>query len=122
MARNREELIQGTLELLVLKTLTLGTQHGWAISEQIESLSGDVFAVNQGAIYPALQRLRARGWITADWQITEHNRRARYYTLTASGRRQLAREVAWWERVNGGVNRVLAAHPHGARVQRAQEG
>jgi transcriptional regulator len=111
MKHDRDDLIQGTLELLVLKTLTLGPQHGWGISEQIEELSGDVFTVNQGAIYPALQRLRARGWISAEWQTTENNRRARFYALTRAGRTQLAREVAWWDRVHGGVNRVLAARP-----------
>ena len=114
MARDRDDLLQGTLELLVLKVLTFGPQHGWGISEQIELLSGDVFAVNQGAIYPALQRLRANGWITAEWQVTAQNRRARYYSLTAAGRRQLTREVAWWERVNGGVNRVLNARAGGS--------
>jgi transcriptional regulator len=109
MDEPREELLAGTLELLVLRTLTLGAQHGWAISQRIEQLSGDVFAVNQGAIYPALQRLRARGWITAKWRQSEQNRRARYYTLTAAGRGQLARESAWWRRVAGGVNAVLDA-------------
>lgn len=110
-AREREDLLQGTLEMLVLKTLTLGPQHGWGISLAIEGLSGEVFSVNQGAIYPALQRLRARGWITAQWRTSEHNRRARYYALTAAGRRQLEREIAWWSRVTGGVNGVLAAQP-----------
>jgi PadR family transcriptional regulator, regulatory protein PadR len=105
----RETLLQGTLELLVLKTLTLGPQHGWGISQRIEELSGEAFAVNQGAIYPALQRLRARGWITARWQTTEQNRRARYYRLTAEGERQLVREVEWWRRVAAGVDGVLGA-------------
>jgi PadR family transcriptional regulator, regulatory protein PadR len=105
----RETLLQGTLELLVLKTLTLGPQHGWGISQRIEALSGEAFAVNQGAIYPALQRLRARGWITAQWGVTEQNRRARYYRLTAAGARQLEREVEWWRRVVAGVDGVLAA-------------
>jgi transcriptional regulator len=109
MAGDRATLVQGTLELLVLQTLTLGAQHGWGISARIEQLSGEVFAVNQGAIYPALQRLRARGWITAQWRATEENRRARYYTLTAAGRRQLAREVAWWRRVVAGVDGVLSS-------------
>lgn len=114
MTRERESLVQGTLEMLVLKALTLGPEHGWGISERIEALSGEVFAVNQGAIYPALQRLRARGWITARWQVTEQNRRARYYALTAAGRRQLEREVAWWGRVVAGVGGVLAAQPREA--------
>jgi transcriptional regulator len=113
--REREELLQGTLELLVLKALTLGSEHGWGLSLRIESLSGEVFAVNQGAIYPALQRLRSEGWITAEWKQTEQNRRARYYAITAAGRKQLSREVAWWERVNGGVNRVLMAKAAEAR-------
>ena len=102
-------LLQGTLEMLVLKVLTLGPQHGWGIAEQIEQLSGEAFAVNQGAIYPALQRLRAGGWITAEWRASEHNRRARYYKLTAAGRRRLAEETAWWERVVAGVAGVLGA-------------
>ena len=105
---DRELLVQGTLELLVLKTLALGPMHGWGISERIEEWSGDVFAVNQGAIYPALQRLRRSGWIVARWQYTEQNRRARYYDLTAAGRRQLRAEIDWWGRVSAGVNRVLA--------------
>jgi PadR family transcriptional regulator, regulatory protein PadR len=105
---DRELLVQGTLELLVLKTLALGPMHGWGISERIEQWSGDVFAVNQGAIYPALQRLRRNGLITARWQSTELNRRARYYALTTAGRRQLQVETEWWERVTQGVNRVLA--------------
>jgi transcriptional regulator len=104
-------LLAGTLEMLVLKTLTLGPQHGWGISRAIEELSGQVFAVNQGAIYPALQRLRRRGWITASWGTTEQNRRARYYALTAAGRRQLERELAWWARVTGAVDGVLRARP-----------
>jgi transcriptional regulator len=108
-------LLQGTLELMVLKVLTLGPQHGWGLSQQIEELSGEAFAVNQGAIYPALQRLRAEGWITAKWGTTEQNRRARFYALTPAGRKQLEREIEWWRRVVAGVNGVLQAKPESGR-------
>ena len=104
-------LLQGTLELMVLKALTLGAQHGWGLSQRIEELSGEAFAVNQGAIYPALQRLRAQGWITAKWGTTEQNRRARFYALTAAGRKRLEREIEWWQGVVRGVNGVLQAEP-----------
>jgi transcriptional regulator len=107
-------LLQGTLELMVLKILTLGPDHGWGLSQRIEALSGEAFAVNQGAIYPALQRLRAQGWITAKWGTTELNRRARFYSLTASGRKQLEREMAWWQRVVRGVNGVLSVKSESA--------
>ncbi len=107
MGKRREILLQGTLELLVLKVLTVGPEHGWGLSQRIEQLSGEVFAVNQGAIYPALQRLRRQGLIGAKWQRTEQGRRARYYALTATGRQQLKREVEWWQRVSRGVNNVL---------------
>jgi transcriptional regulator len=109
--RNRESLVQGTLDMLVLQALTHGDEHGWGISQRIEALSGEVFAVNQGAIYPALQRLRADGRISARWRTTDQKRRARYYSLTASGRRQLGEQVLWWTRVAGGVNAVLHARP-----------
>lgn len=111
MTERVEGLLAGTLEMLVLKTLTLGPQHGWGISRAIEELSGEVFEVNQGAIYPALQRLRRRGWITARWGTTEQNRRARYYALTAAGRRQLERELVWWSRVTRAVDGVLRTRP-----------
>jgi PadR family transcriptional regulator PadR len=109
MGKPEGELLPGTFELLILKALSLGEMHGWGISERIERLSGGVFAVQQGAIYPVLQRMLRRGWITASWHETEHGRRARFYRLTASGRERLEAETSWWRRASGGVDRVLRA-------------
>jgi transcriptional regulator len=109
MGRNDSELLPGTFELLILKALSLGDMHGWGISERIERLSGGVFAVQQGAVYPALQRLLRRGWVLAGWRDTDAGRRARFYRLTASGRAQLDAETSWWRRASGGVDRVLRA-------------
>jgi PadR family transcriptional regulator len=109
MAREDGELLPGTFEMLLLKALSLGAMHGWGVAERIERLSGGVCEIQQGAVYPALQRLLRRGWVVADWRESEHNRRARYYKLTASGQRQLVAEVAWWKRTIGGVDRVLRA-------------
>lgn len=105
------ELVPGTFELLILKALSLGTMHGWGVAERIERLSGGTFAVQQGAVYPALQRMLRRGWIVAEWRVTENGRRARYYALTRSGHRALDAETAWWERAVAGVGRVLRAVP-----------
>ena len=102
------ELLQGTLELLVLQALTLEPMHGWGLAQRIEQMSRDVFRINQGSLYPALQRMKRKGWIDSEWRVTENNRRARYYLLTPAGERQLARERAQWERVSRGVNWVLA--------------
>ena len=107
MAASRSEVLQGTLEMLVLKTLTLEPMHGWGLSDRIRQISGDVFDVNQGSLYPALQRMLRRGWIRSEWRASENNRRARYYELTREGRRQLEAQVAEWERSSGAVNRVL---------------
>jgi transcriptional regulator len=107
LPENRSELLQGTLELLVLKTLSLEPMHGWGIAQRIQDISSDVFQVNQGSLYPALQRMKRKGWITSRWLVTENNRRARYYELTASGRRQLGARAAEWERSSGAVNRIL---------------
>ncbi len=101
------ELLQGTLEMLVLKTLTLEPMHGWGIAQRIRDLSQGVFDVNQGSLYPALQRMKRKGWIRSQWRVTANNRRARYYELTASGRKQLAAESAAWENAAGAVNRIL---------------
>jgi transcriptional regulator len=109
MAREESNLIPGTFDLLILKALSLGDLHGWGVAERIERLSGGVCGVKQGAVYPALQRLLLRGWVTAEWRDSENNRRARFYRITASGRRQLEREVASWRRATGGVDRVLRA-------------
>jgi PadR family transcriptional regulator, regulatory protein PadR len=107
MPRDQSDLLQGTLELLVLKTLSLEPMHGWGISQRIQGMSRDVLQVTQGSLYPALQRMKTRGLITSEWRVTENNRKARYYALTAAGRRELARERSQWERSSLAVNRVL---------------
>ena len=106
---NSSDLLQGTLDLLVLQVLQLEPMHGWGIGERLRQLSGEVLTVNQGSLYPARQRLVRRGWLVSEWRASEHNRRARYYALTSAGRRQLEREQAEWERSSGAVARVLGA-------------
>lgn len=103
------ELVPGTFEMLILKALSLGAMHGWGVAERIERLSEGVCEIQQGAVYPVLQRLLRRGWLVAEWRASDNNRRARYYRLTAAGRRQLDAEVEWWRRAAGGVDRVLRA-------------
>lgn len=103
------DVLQGTLDLLILKTLTLQPMHGWGISQRIQQLSRDVLQVQQGSLYPALHRLEQKGWITAEWGTSENNRRAKYYRLTPIGERQLARELQDWERFTGAVRLVLHA-------------
>jgi PadR family transcriptional regulator, regulatory protein PadR len=112
----RGELLQGTLELLVLKTLSLAPTHGWGIGQRIQQISRDVFQVNQGSVYPALQRMVRKGWLETEWRVTENGRRARYYRLTAKGRRQLAAEQHEWERSSRAVNWVLSARAEGGRA------
>jgi transcriptional regulator len=107
VARDRGDLLQGTLDMLLLKALQLEPMHGWGITERIEQWSKNALQVNQGALYPALHRLTRQGFITSAWRVTENNRRARYYSLTASGRRALADERATWERLSNGVNLVM---------------
>ena len=102
-----EPLLQGTLEMLVLKILTLEPMHGWGLSVRLREISRDVFDVNQGSLYPALQKMLRMGCIRAEWRASETNRRARYYTITREGLKQLEAEVAVWERSSGAVNRVL---------------
>ena len=109
MAHDQSDLLQGTLELLILTTLSLEPMHGWGISLRIRETSREVFQVNQGSLYPALQRMKSRGLIRAEWRTTENNRRARYYALTPAGSRQLARERSQWERSVVAVNWVLDA-------------
>ena len=104
---NPQTLLQGTLDMLVLKALQLGPMHGWGITERIESGSRRVLELNQGSLYPALYRLERQGLIRSEWNVSENNRRARYYTLTPAGRRRLAAERANWERLSGAVNLVL---------------
>ena len=103
----RSEVLQGTLEMLALKLLAAEAMHGWGLSLELRRISGEVFDVNQGSLYPALQKMLRRGWIRAEWRATENNRRARYYSITREGRRQLEEEIADWERTSGAVNRVL---------------
>ena len=102
------EVPYGTLDLMVLKTLAaMGTLHGYGIARRIEQAASGAMALNQGTIYPALLRLEQKGWIRSDWGTSENNRRARFYTITAAGRRQLAKEVASWSRTVSMVNRLL---------------
>ena len=109
MAAQRIDLPQGTLDLLILRTLALEPQHGWAISERVQQISSDVLRIQQGSLYPALHRLERRGWIKARWGISENNRRAKYYELTKSGRRQLEVEKDIWEKLTAAVDQVLKA-------------
>jgi PadR family transcriptional regulator PadR len=107
MAGEPGELLQGTLEMMVLKTLSLEPMHGWGIAQRIQQMSKDVFLVTQGSLYPALIRMKRRGWLTTSWRVTENSRRARYYELTAAGRRQLGLEEASWLRASAAVNWVM---------------
>jgi transcriptional regulator len=102
------EVIKGTLEMIVLEVLQREPMHGWGVTELIERRSDGLLSVNQGSLYPALYRLVARGWVSSEWRITENNRKARYYALTRSGRRQLASERAQWEKLSRGVNLILS--------------
>jgi PadR family transcriptional regulator PadR len=104
----RGDLVRGTLDLLVLKALQLGDAHGWAIMQRIRATSGDELHVNQGSLYPSLYRLKRQGLIRSQWGVTENNRRARYYVLTAKGRERLAEERREWQRLSEAVNRVIA--------------
>ena len=101
------DLVQGTLDLLILKSLALEPMHGWAIAARIRQLSNDVLLVQQGSLYPALQRLEHQGWVGAKWGVSEQKRRAKYYALTRAGRRQLEREAALWERLSAAVTLVV---------------
>ena len=107
MGSERIDLPQGTLDLLILKTVALEPQHGWAISERIQQISGDVLRIQQGSLYPALHRLERRGWIKAKWGASENNRRAKYYVLTRSGRKQLEVEESAWRKLTAAVGQVL---------------
>jgi len=107
MGSDRSDLLQGTLELLTLRVLSFGPMHGWGLAQRLEQMSGDVFSVNQGSLYPALQRMKRKGWIRSEWRTTENNRRARYYELTPAGDRQLTHERAEWERTSRAVDGVL---------------
>ena len=101
------DLLPGTLDLLILRTLQTDAMHGWAISERIQQISDDVLQINQGSLYPALHRLEHQGWIEAEWRVSELGRRAKYYRLPASGRRQLAVEASEWQRMSSAIDRVM---------------
>jgi len=103
----RLDLLQGTLDLLILRTLQAGPMHGWAVSERIQQISQEVLKVNQGSLYPALHRLEKRGWLAADWGESEKGRQAKFYKLSARGRRQLASEESNWNRLAGAVANIL---------------
>lgn len=107
MTHTKTDLLQGTLDLLILKTIALGPTHGWDISQRIQQMSEDVLVVNQGSLYPALHRLEAQDWIASEWGASENNRRAKFYKLTAKGRKKLAVETKSWERFSGAVTRIL---------------
>ena len=108
MAKEKGDVLQGTLDMLVLKALQLEAMHGWGITERIEQWSEHVLQLGQGTLYPALYRLERQELIRSEWRITENSRRARYYSLTRQGRRQLETELAQWERTSRAVNQVLA--------------
>ena len=101
------DLVQGTLDLLILKILALQPLNGWAVGQRLKQVSRDVLQVSDGSLYPALHKLEQAGWITSEWRASENNRRAKYYSLTPPGRRQLAREAANWERLSAAISRVV---------------
>lgn len=103
------DLVQGTLDLLILKVIALEPMHGWAIAQRIRQISGDVLLVGQGALYPALHKLEQNGWIGSEWAVSESNRRAKYYTLTRAGRKVLKQETAQWERLSAAISLVVRA-------------
>jgi PadR family transcriptional regulator, regulatory protein PadR len=105
--KSKNDLLQGTLDLLILKTLALGPQHGWGISLRIRQMSEDILQVNQGSLYPALHRLEEQGWIAAEWGVSDANRQARFYTLTRAGQKQLQRETDSWTQMSLAVQRIL---------------
>jgi transcriptional regulator len=109
----KSEVLQGTLDLMVLKVLeTLGPQHGYGIARRIEQVSEQVLQLNEGTVYTSLLRLQQRGWITSDWGTSENNRKAKYYSITRSGRKQLARATENWERIAGVIGRLLRLESH----------
>ena len=101
------DVVQGTLDFLLLKILALGPEHGWAIAQRLKQVSGDVLQVSDGSLYPALHKLEQEGWIAAEWKVTENGRRAKFYSLTRLGRKALEREAANWERLSGAITQVI---------------
>jgi len=109
MSKPKSDLLQGTLDLLILKTLALDPMHGWGITQRIQQISDGVLQVNQGSLYPALLRLEHQGWITSEWGTSENNRQAKYYKLTRSGRKQLNEETENWRRLSTAIEQILEA-------------
>jgi PadR family transcriptional regulator, regulatory protein PadR len=107
MPKEKTDLLQGTLDLLILRALQLGPMHGFGVSLLIRQMSNEVLRVDQGSLYPALYRLEEQGWITADWGVSDNNRKAKFYCLTAAGRKQLSEERATWDRLSTAINLVL---------------
>ncbi|MCP3141580.1 PadR family transcriptional regulator [Pyxidicoccus xibeiensis] len=112
----RIDLLQGTLDMLILKALTGGALHGYAVASWLQRTTDDALRVEEGSLYPALHRMTRRGWVKSDWGVSENNRRARFYTLTAAGRRQLEEEFSAWERLTEAVAKVLHARPAAQRA------
>ncbi|HEV2273018.1 MAG TPA: PadR family transcriptional regulator [Acidobacteriaceae bacterium] len=116
MSPEKLDLLQGTLDLMVLKTLAaMGSLHGYGIARRIEQVSGDELLLNQGTIYASLVRLQQRGWISAEWGLSENNRKAKFYSITRSGRKQLVEDTAYWNRLSRVMGRMLASAPEGER-------
>jgi transcriptional regulator len=114
MGKDKLDLLQGTLDLMVLQTLAgMGPQHGYGIARRIEQVSGEEVLLNQGTIYASLVRLQQRGWISAEWGVSDNNRKAKFYAITRQGRKQLAEDTAYWRRLNVVISRVLALSPEG---------
>ncbi len=109
MAKSKADLLQGTLDMLILKTLALESMHGFGIGQRIKQVSKEVFQVNQGSLYPALHRLEQEGWIASEWRASENNRRAKYYRLTKTGQKKLAAEKENWARISSAIARVMQA-------------
>jgi len=113
MSKKKGELLQGTLDMLILKTLTLGSMHGYAIVRRIQQATDEVLVIEEGSLYPALHRLEKRSFIKAKWGLSENNRKAKYYSLTPKGRKQLETEVSMWERLSAATIKVLSLSPEG---------
>jgi transcriptional regulator len=109
MAKQKSDLLQGTLDMLILKTLALDAMHGWGIAQRIQQISDGVLSINQGSLYPALYRLEEKGWVATEWGSSDNNRQAKYYSLTRAGRKQLAEEEENWRRLSTAVTQVLKA-------------
>jgi PadR family transcriptional regulator, regulatory protein PadR len=109
LAKQKSDLLQGTLDMLILKTLALEPEHGWGIAQRIQQISGGVLSINQGSLYPALYRLEEKGWVATEWGSSDNNRQAKYYSLTRAGRKQLAEEEENWRRLSTAITQVLQA-------------